>query len=116
MQDLSARSKAAELFNPSLKRYDDVLRKHFPTPLRLDSQLRAVLVMDTITVLDAHGISLAEEFRDPKLLRTFEEAIVAEWYATSLSSSSIADKDNAGLGRTTRRCFANLPWDDCCAA
>lgn len=84
--DLSARSKAAELFNPSLKRYDDVLRKHFPTPLRLDSQLRAVLVMDTITVLDAHGISLAEEFRDPKLLRTFEEAIVAEWFGAYYSS------------------------------
>ncbi|CDW99522.1 hypothetical protein [Sporisorium scitamineum] len=80
---------AARVHNPNLEEFDGQLESLTGAKPRVDGRPRLNGIVDTVKAAQAHGFPMPAALADTRMLRTFEDAIVAEWF----SGYNAADPD-----------------------
>ncbi|CBQ72050.1 related to acid phosphatase ACP2 precursor [Sporisorium reilianum SRZ2] len=72
---------AARLHNPELEQFDSQLEAVTGTKPRVDGRPRLNGIVDTVKAAQAHGFPMPAALADTRMLRKFEDAVVAEWFS-----------------------------------
>ncbi|GAC96123.1 histidine acid phosphatase [Pseudozyma hubeiensis SY62] len=71
----------ARLLNPSLEEFDGQLESVTGVKPRVDGRPRLNGIVDTVKAAQVHGFPMPAALADPRMLRKFESAVVAEWFS-----------------------------------
>ncbi|KIS70665.1 uncharacterized protein UMAG_01827 [Mycosarcoma maydis] len=71
----------ARLLNPSLEQFDSQLESVAGFKPRVDGRPRLNGIVDTVKAAQAHGFPMPAALSEPRMMRKFEDAIVAEWFS-----------------------------------